>query len=284
MKINVIMMKIKLILLLLFTVIFFAEKNLQAQCFGKNTTFQAGEKFTMEIAYEWGFIWVNAGSVYFKVDTSSYGSKPAYHLTSFGRSYDSWDWFYTVRDLYESYVDAEKMRTVYFRRKILEGSKNIHNKYRFDYGKKKIYSDLYHTDYGASIDTISLRSCTFDALTAIYYARNLDFSDAKPGQVFPLYIMIDNKIHDLYIRYQGREVIKDRDKNIYKCIKFTAKMIDGSIFSGGEDVTVWVTDDENKVPVIVEAKIIVGYIKAYLVSYEGLRHPMSALISKKSKD
>ena len=55
-------------------------------------------------------------------------------------------------------------------------------------------------------------------------------------------------------------------------------MVQGTIFKGDEDVVVWVTDDGNKIPVYIEAKIIVGTIKAYLKDTKGLRHPMTSLV------
>lgn len=264
-------MKYHLFIIILFLIAITIGKS-YSQCFKENTTFQAGEKLSMEISYNWGFIWVDAGYVYFKVDTVDYKGRECYKFTSYGRTYDGWDWFFKVRDLYTSYIDITNLRTQFFSRKVFEGGSVIYNKYIFDYPKKKIYADLYNNDLGERKDTNKIVPCLYDPLTAIYYARNIDFSNAAVDQKFPIKIILDNEICDIYIRYLGHERIKDRNKVEHDCIKFKAKMVEGTIFNGGEDVTVWVTDNKNKVPILVEAKILVGTIKAYSTNNEGLRY------------
>jgi len=43
--------------------------------------------------------------------------------------------------------------------------------------------------------------------------------------------------------------------------------VEGTIFRGGEDMLVWVSTDNRKIPIVVEAKILVGSVKAYLADY-----------------
>ena len=47
-------------------------------------------------------------------------------------------------------------------------------------------------------------------------------------------------------------------------------LVEGTIFKGGEDMTIWVTDDGNRVPIMVEAKILIGSVKAIITGAEGL--------------
>ena len=95
-------------------------------------------------------------------------------------------------------------------------------------------------------------------------------------------MIIDGKIYPLYIRYLGKENIRTHDgKQQYKCIKFSVLLVEGTIFKGGEDMNIWVTDDENKIPVLVESKILVGSVKAYLNTTQGLRNPTTAKINSK---
>ena len=85
-------------------------------------------------------------------------------------------------------------------------------------------------------------------------------------------MILDSEAYHLYIRYLGKEEVTTRDKKKYKCIKFAIQLVDGTIFKGDEDAIIWVTDDENKVPVIVEAQILVGSVKAILSEAKGLKH------------
>ena len=89
-------------------------------------------------------------------------------------------------------------------------------------------------------------------------------------------MVVDGEIHDIYIRYLGKETIKNRDGRTFKCLKFSPLLVEGTIFESGEDMTVWVTDDANRIPIIVEAKILIGSVKAVFVDAINTRHPITA--------
>ena len=76
-----------------------------------------------------------------------------------------------------------------------------------------------------------------------------------------LAFVLDGKVYPSYVRYLGKEVIKTDLLGYVKCIKFRPRLISGSLFKEGEGMTVWVTDDENKMPVYVETQIVVGMVK-----------------------
>ena len=132
------------------------------------------------------------------------------------------------------------------------------------------------------LDSIKLRSCTNDVLTAIYYSRCLNFSLYKPNDTIPITFVLDGTIYPSYIRYKGKEVINTELLGSVRCIKFSPKLLEGTIFKGGEGMTVWATDDENKIPIYVETPIIVGYIKVKLIQYSGLRNKIDCRVSKKN--
>lgn len=93
-------------------------------------------------------------------------------------------------------------------------------------------------------------------------------------------MLVDGEIHNLYIRYLGIETIKTREGRRFRCLKFKPLLVEGTIFKSGEDMTVWVTDDKNRLPIIVEAKVLIGSVKAIFADAEGLRHPIEAEILK----
>lgn len=246
--------------------------NTAAQCRISNSAYQAGEEIAYEAYYNWGFIWLNAGWVKFKVKESVYNQQEALLYDAYGSSHESYDWLFKVRDRYMSYVDKESLKPVYFHRKNYEGGFELENKYSFNWDEHVIYSETENSNKPFSHDTIKIPPCTFDVLSMMYFIRNFDFSSLAIGDSVPLISILDNEVFDLYIRYLGKEKVKDREGHVYNCIKFSALVIEGSIFKGGEDMYIWVTDDANKVPVLVEAKILIGSVKAYLTSAKGLRH------------
>ena len=155
---------------------------------------------------------------------------------------------------------------------------NSGNKFLIVYYSNKIIANTKGNNNPQRTDTLTLRQCTFDMLSAIYYTRTLNFSELQPDQKKHVTILIDDAYYDIYIRPMGREIVESTDGKSYRCIKFAARMVQGTIFKGEEDVLVWVTDDANKIPIYIEAKIIVGTVKAYLKDAKGLRNPMSAVV------
>ncbi|MCB2218884.1 MAG: DUF3108 domain-containing protein [Bacteroidetes bacterium] len=236
--------------------------------------FRSGEALYYEVAYNWGIIWVNAGEVYFKVDTIVHENQPAYAFDSYGQSYSFYDWIFKVRDHFQSVALRESLQPVQFKRDTYEGGFEVNNTYQFLNKEQKVIAEIEHSDRPRTADTLDLPFGTLDVLTAIYHARNLNFDTLEPGEKIPVRFIIDGEFYELYIRYQGREVKKNRDGKLYRCIKFSALLVEGTIFKGGEDLVVWVTDDENKVPVMAEARILVGSIKAYLTGFENLKGKM----------
>jgi hypothetical protein len=248
------------------------------QCFKGNTVFQAGESITYEISYNWGPIWVDAGLVTFSTEREQYLGREVYHFTSTGKTYSSYDLFFKVRDYYDSWVDTSDFSSVGFKRYIYEGGYTLLNTLAFDRENQKIYSNTKTNNNPQRLDTLPIHPCSFDMLSAVFYTRTLDLGAFKQNERIPVKVVIDDTYYDIYIKSMGRENVKSTDGKKYRCIKFAAKMVQGTIFRGEEDVLVWVTDDENKIPVYIEAKIIVGTIKAYLKESRGLRNPMGSLI------
>ncbi|MEK0750762.1 DUF3108 domain-containing protein, partial [Mycobacterium ulcerans] len=94
--------------------------------------------------------------------------------------------------------------------------------------------------------------CVQDVLSAIYYARNIDYDRYKPGDKIPFSLFLDDEVYDIYIRYLGKEQVNTR-YGTFNAIKFKPLLIKGTIFEGGEQMTVWVSDDHNKVPLRVDS-------------------------------
>jgi hypothetical protein len=265
-------------------ILFFTVHALSAQCFNKNTVFQPGEKVIYQAFYNWGIVWVDAGWVMFSVKDTVYEGKDVYFLDSYGRSQPSYDWFFKVRDRYQCYLDKNTLQPLWFHRQNYEGGFEVDYKYIFDHKNNIAYTYTENSDRPYQEETVKFPECTYDVLSLIYFARNIEFSGFNIDDSVPVVSIIDREIYNLYIRYKGRDTIKLNDGSKYSCLMFSALLVEGTIFKGGEDLYVWVTDDKNRVPVKVEAKILIGSVKAYLNKAEGLRYPMDAYIKKKNHE
>jgi hypothetical protein len=218
-----------------------------------------------------GAIWVGAGYATFNTTLEDLNGRKVYHVVGDGKTMKSYEWFYKVRDKYETYIDAETMLPAKFIRNVDEGGFKIYNNVTFN------------QNIGQAISTngvYKVPKCIQDVLSAIYYARNIDYSKYKPGDKIPFSMFLDDQVYNLYIRYIGKERVTTK-YGTFNAIKISPLLIEGTIFKGGEKMVVWVSDDANRIPVRVDSPILVGSIKVDLVGYDKLRNPFTALISKK---
>ena len=114
----------------------------------------------------------------------------------------------------------------------------------------------------------------------MYYARNIDFSKLQPDDKIPFAMFLDNEVFNMHIRYLGKEVIKTKYGK-FNAIKIKPLLLKGTIFEGGENMTVWISDDLNHIPLRVESPIVVGKVKIDMMGHQGLRHPLRSLIRRK---
>lgn len=240
--------------------------------------FVAGEKITYDVYYNWHFVWVEAGKVSFEVEKEKIGEKPVFNFKSEGRSIIAYDWIYNVREQFESAADANTLLPVSYSRRSFEGDYYAKESVEFDYLNSKIHTQTENSNKPLSRETLDMNGFVLDVQTAVYYARTLDYSVMFVGQKIPFRLLIDGEIHDLYGKYLGIETIENYDGSIYRCHKFSALLVSGTIFSGGEDLFVWITDDRNKIPILVEAKILVGSVKAVFTGAKNLAFPFNSLV------
>lgn len=253
----------------------------QKSCSVNNQTFEAGEQFSYKIYYNWGAIWLAAGEASFGTQLTELNNKKVYHFVGLGATYPKYDWFYKVNDKYESYADTATLKPLRFRREAREGGNYTFDDYVFDQRKKKVYTEEKRNRKPVKLDSLNITPCTNDVLTAIFYTRCLDFNAYKPNDTISVIFVLDGKVYPSYVRYLGKEVIKTELLGYVRCIKFRPRLISGTLFKEGEGMTVWVTDDVNKMPVYVETQIVVGTIKVRLSQYKGLKNKIDCLVEKK---
>lgn len=241
-------------------------------------SYRDGEILAYKIRYIWGMIKSDVGEATTQVtrhNDSKFGDY--YHAVVRGRTYRFYDLLFKVRDLFESKFNTYNGRPYYFHRDILEGKYTMKNTFFFN----KDYSIQANVQRKSDpvIDTILQgRECTFDLVSLFYFARNLDFSETPVGVNQPLSFAIDNEIFNVYYRYEGREVKKIYGLGTFNTLKFAVKVVAGEVFSGKDEIVLWVTDDENKVPLYFETPIKVGSVTGRLYSFENLKFPLKSKI------
>lgn len=239
--------------------------------------FGAGEKFKLDIYYNWQFIWLNAGWVTFEIRDTTWNNKSAFHLFSQGSTNPGYDWFYKVRDTYEAVVDTNNYLPFWFRCNTNEGGFLDHEEAVFNYQDSIAITKNENSKQPYRVDTLKITPKITDLISAIYVSRSIVFDEIKKDEKVPVPVIVGNKIYNLYFRYLGIDPVTTHSGEKYRCRKFAVMMVDGTIFSGGEDLTAWITDDQNCAPIMIEAKIAVGSVKAFLVEMRGNRWPLSKI-------
>jgi hypothetical protein len=206
-------------------VFFHLSTLVQNSCEVNNQAFKASEQLDYKIYYNWGVIWMAAGETGFNTSVVNQNGRYAYHFVGVGATYPKYDWFYKVRDKYESYADTMTLKPLRFIREGHEGSSYTFDDYIFNQSKNKVYTAEKRNKKNTKLDSIKITSCTNDVLTAVFYARCLDFSKYKSNDTIPLTFVLDGKVYPSYIRYLGKETITTELLGTVRCIKFRPKLI-----------------------------------------------------------
>ncbi len=254
--------------------------TLQAKEFGKlqNTVFHSGEEITYNAFYNWGFLWFNAGEVVFSVKNATYQEKPCYHIKSLGRTHSKYDNFFQVRDTFEVFLQPDSLATYYYRRATYEGPNNMQVNYYANFDSAKIYAQKTEPDQPLRSEAFDILPNSYNVLSAIYAARNFDFTKVKVGETIPFKLWVDMEYADVYVRYKGVTEVKLKGGATYNCLVFSPLLVEGTLFRDGEGMSVYVTNDRNRIPVMIEAKILVGSVKAILSDTRGLRYPVESIV------
>lgn len=227
-----------------------------------------GEELTYKLYYKLGFLWVPTGEVVFRSSEST----DFYTIEAEGKTYGAYDPIFKVRDHFYSKIDKASMKPVEFIRNVHEGNYRRYFRTVFDYNQGLAISQQGKTnDNTSSIECSISEYCIQDVLSILYQLRSIAFNDLEKGDNFDLDIFMDNKVYDVNLFYNG--IVND--KHIRNLGKFNTHMlipetIAGNIFDDDDKMKIWVSNDKNRVPLMIESPISVGSIRAVLKSHKGL--------------
>lgn len=248
-----------IIILLFLNKILFAQPKEE-----KFSAFKNGE-FLQYLVY-YGFI--NGGHAMLKVSEFEMNQKKYFHAVASGYSTGVADKLFKVRDVYETFVDMETGLPIKAIRNISEDTYKYYDEVLFNRKDNVVISKRK--------GKVPVPENTMDILSAFYYARNNNFRNLKPGDIITLETYFDDGLFTLQIRYKGTETIKTGLGKI-NCLKFSPVVEPGRIFDTQDDVTIWISNDNNFIPVRIQFDLLVGSIKADLVKYENLKHNFAIL-------
>lgn len=244
-------------------------------CSIENTSFVAGERLVYKAYYNWKFVWIPAGEAVFDVIEN----KNDFEIRVVGKTYESYDYFFKVRDYFYSRIDKKTLYPKNFVRIIEEGDYRKFDSISFDQAKRKAYSYNGKTRATAKFQQANFDECMHDLLSVLYYLRNVNVDQYKKGSYIPTQVYFDNEKYPIKVRYEGREQKKEiKELGTYNTVKVIPDLVVGNVFKDGDKMKIWVSDDANKVPLLIESPLKIGSAKAVLKSYNGLRYKLSSKI------
>ena len=251
-------MKKIILFLLLILALSFDSQNDEA--------YTAGEWFKFRIHY--GF--VNAGYATLEVKDVVLNNKKTFHVIGKGYTTGMSRFFFKVDDLYESYIDKESGNPAQFVRKINEGGYTKNQEGFFNQSANKIIVKDYKNK---SEKAFVIPKNTQDILSAFYYLRNYPTIDnINPGESIVIDMFFDDETTKFKLKFIGRENITTKF-GVVAAMVFRPLVQSGRVFKEQESLTVWVSDDGNRLPIRIKAELAVGSIKADLDAFKGLKNP-----------
>lgn len=239
-------------------------------CGIRNSAFLPGETITYKAYYAVANLYFAGGEAVLNIKKEELNGKGVYHIIGTGKSNTFLDHIFKVRDKYQTYIDTGTLLPYKFIRDIHEGGFKIFQSVDFIKSANTAVT---------AAGVFNVPPCVQDALSAIFYARNIDINKYHEEDKIPFSMFLDDQVYNMYIRYVGKEIITTRYGR-FRTIKVKPLLIKGALFEGGEKMTVWVSDDANHIPLRVESPIRVGKVYADMVQCQNLRYTLSALISK----
>ena len=270
----------KRFLLLLFIVFIFSafvnkSEPVYDDCTIENTCFTSGEKLVYKAYYNWKFIWIPAGEAEFYVKENKFD----YEVKVIGKTYESYDNFFKVRDYFYSKIDKKTMFPKNFVRIIEEGDYRKFDSISFNQESRKAYSYNGKTRHSAVKKEVNFDRCMHDLLSVLYFMRNIKVENYKKGEFIPTKVFFDNETYPIKVKYEGKEGKKNiKELGTFNTIKVIPDLVVGNVFKEGDKMKIWVSDDANKLPLLIESPLKIGSAKAVLKSHSGLRHSLSSKV------
>jgi hypothetical protein len=230
--------------------------------------FKAGEQLSYKLKY--GFFTGAVANLRVEESEKKFNGRPAYHIIADGRTAGTFDVFYKVRNRYETYIDQTTLQPYFYTEDRHEANYKHTDNVTFDHQDDKIT---------ANKGVFPFKGKVFDFLSAYYFSRSIDVSKLHIGDKFDLKYFLDDGVHMLSITYVGKEKA-NCSLGEFNCLKFNPTIIPGRVFRKDSKLYLWITDDENRIPVKAHVELIIGSVTMDLTGAKDLKYPLNPLRKK----
>lgn len=248
--------------------ILFSQETVDESLLNQNKTFNTGEYLRYSISY--GFLDAGTASLY--VDLFKDGPTDIYHVSALAETSKLAQKAFTIHDIYESFIDVKTGMPIMAVRNIHEEKYTYYDETRFDRKKKKVMS--------LRNGEVTVPDSILDILSAFYYARRFKFEGLKVDSKISFTTYFDDEIFTFSLIYKGVTQLKTKQGYV-ECKKFVPIVQTGRLFKKKDAVTIWITNDNNRIPVKVQLKMIFGTVNCDLVEHSGVANELTVEKNKK---
>ena len=254
----------------------FASDSLKVKEYRKinQTAFGLGEKINYEIKY--GFVTAGTAALVTGSNYIMVNGRNCYDINLLVNSSSSFEWVYKFDERYSCVIDAEGIFPWKYSQRIREG-RDYKRDFEaiFDQDSMKVRTYTGEFEPKKFEGEYKIPKFTQDALCAFYWARTTDFSNLNIGDMLTVQSFYNEVVYNLRIKYLGTENIEVQAGE-FRCRMFQPMVKEGVLNSKADDIIVWITDDERRLPVRIQISVIIGSVKVDLVSYSGLAGTVNA--------
>lgn len=234
-----------------------------------NESFSTGEVLKYKVHYGP----INAAEAVIDISPNLHriNDRYCYKATVHGKTNSSFDLFIRIRDTWQSYIDTAAILPQRSFRNIEEGSYRKRETVDFNHYANiaKVESKKKNKDKKHSTHKVPRHAQ--DIVSGFYYLRTLDYDNYRVGDKFSVKGFFDEETFDMVVTYQGRETISTKAGS-FRAIKLVPQMPSNKLFKGENAITVYLSDDKNKIPVLIQAEMFVGAVKVDLYEHKNLKH------------
>lgn len=232
--------------------------------------FKDGEKLTFSASYKMSGFMTQLAQVTMETSNVKTKNNSLYHFKCRASTYKKFDAFFRIRDLYESYVSTSSLFPYLYRRDIQEGGYKKKMKYVYNQKNKTVKSTQTKrrgdgTDWVQN-KNFSISNEAMDVVATLYNLRNLPIKNARIGDTKTFKILFDRKETPVTIKFVGKETITAGNLGSKECYKLQV-LTSGDFLKSG---TLWLTADDNKIPVQAMFTIPIGSGMLQLTNAAGI--------------
>lgn len=259
---------------LLFVFTFLSIQTTDAQCRIVNNAFKSGENINYDLYFKLGLINAWAGKGFLRTQmVNNYKGASAYNISMQLNTSGVARSLYTVNDTLTSYIDMD-LRPLLFTKQAFEGSDYSKEVQSFDYvdNKVKIRASRVFNGEKHFDDTLITEKCTYDYLSVLPLIRNIDYSGMKPGDRKEIQFLSGKDLVKMTVNYKGKSSVKANNGKRYNTIDISLTIYEPAFNNQKEAISASLTDDANRIPIVLNTHLKIGIIRAVLKSVSGERN------------